>query len=417
MGILRAWKKTSLFIRVMIGFVLGIIIGLIFGPQASAINFLGTILVRLLNMVVAPLVLCLLICAAADVGDYKTLGKIGMKTVIIFIVSTAVAVAVGLSFAYMFNVGTGVTLNVETAASSNDIVIPSALDTIIEIIPNNPFAALSNASLLQIIFFALIFGFALTKLGDKGKHVLEFFRGCGDVVKEITNIVLEFTPIGVMGLMANVVGKNGIGILLPYGKTIIAMYLACGLFTVLAQGVVMAGLIGRVSPVRFFKEMKEAALFIFATCSSVATIPLTLAGTKRLGVSEKVANFVIPFGSVMNMNGTAIYEAIAVVFTAQIYGIELTMMQLVLIMMSATLASIGTAGVPGSGLVMLTIVLTSVNLPLEAVGLLAGIDRILNMARVVPNILGDAATAIIVAKTSGEMDLVPAIPQGRSELD
>lgn len=404
MGVLGIWKKLSLFVRVMIGFALGIVLGLILGPQASAINFLGTILVRLLNMVVAPLVLCLLICAAADVGDYKTLGQIGMKTVLLFILSTAVAVVVGLSFAYLLDVGTGVTLKVEATATAKDIVIPSALDTLINIIPNNPFAALSNANLLQIIFFALIFGFALTKLGDKGQHILEFFRGCGDVVKEITNIVLEFTPFGVMGLMANVVGKSGIGILLPYGKTILAMYLACFVFTVLAQGLVMVGLIGRTSPVRFFKEMKDAALFIFATCSSVATIPLTLTGVKRLGVSEKVANFVVPFGAVMNMNGTAIYEAVAVVFTAQIYGIDLTLMQLVLIMLSATLASIGTAGVPGSGLVMLTIVLTSVNLPLEAVGLLAGIDRILNMARVVPNILGDAATAVIVARTSGEME-------------
>lgn len=404
MGVLGIWKKLSLFARVMIGFALGIVLGLILGPQASAINFLGTILVRLLNMVVAPLVLCLLICAAADVGDYKTLGQIGMKTVLLFILSTAVAVVVGLSFAYLLDVGTGVTLKVEATATAKDIVIPSALDTLINIIPNNPFAALSNANLLQIIFFALIFGFALTKLGDKGQHILEFFRGCGDVVKEITNIVLEFTPFGVMGLMANVVGKSGIGILLPYGKTILAMYLACFVFTVLAQGLVMVGLIGRTSPVRFFKEMKDAALFIFATCSSVATIPLTLTGVKRLGVSEKVANFVVPFGAVMNMNGTAIYEAVAVVFTAQIYGIDLTLMQLVLIMLSATLASIGTAGVPGSGLVMLTIVLTSVNLPLEAVGLLAGIDRILNMARVVPNILGDAATAVIVARTSGEME-------------
>lgn len=417
MGIFIAWKKLSLFARIMVGFVLGIIIGLIFGPQASVINFLGTILVRLLNMVVAPLVLCLLICAAADVGDYKMLGKIGMKTVVIFLVSTAAAVAVGLSFAYLFSVGTGVTLNVETSAAAKNIVIPSALTTIIEIIPTNPFAALSNANLLQIIFFALIFGFALTKLGDKGKLVLEVFRGCGDVVKEITTIVLEFTPYGVMGLMANVVGKHGIGILLPYGKTIAAMYLACTLYTIFIQGILMAGVLGRISPLRFFREMKEAALFVFATCSSVATIPLTLAGTKRLGVSEKVANFVVPFGAVMNMNGTAIYEAIAVVFTAQIYGIDLGMVELVLIMISATLASIGTAGVPGSGLVMLTIVLTSVNLPLEAVGLLAGIDRILNMARVIPNILGDAATAVIVAETSGETDEVPDIPAGRSELE
>ncbi len=404
MGIYKSWRKLSLFIRIMIGFAAGIILGLILGPQASAINFLGTILVRLLNMVVAPLVLCLLIAAAADVGDYKSLGKIGGKTLLIFIVSTAIAVVIGLGFAFLFNVGKGVNLATTAVATASDVTVPNMMDTLINIIPNNPFAAMSGGVLLQIIFFALIFGFALTRIGAKAEPVLNFVRGCGDTMKEITTIVLEFTPIGVMGLMANVVGKHGLAILIPYGKTIIAMYLATIVFIIVGQGLVMVRLAGRFSMGRFFREMKEAALFIFATCSSVATIPLTLAGTKRLGVSEKVANFVVPFGAVMNMNGTAIYEAIAVVFTAQIYGIELTFVQLLLIMLAATLASIGTAGVPGSGLVMLTIVLTSVNLPLEAVGLLAGIDRILNMARCVPNILGDAATAVIVARSSGELN-------------
>ncbi len=389
-----------MFTRIMVGFVLGIVCGLIMGPKASVFNFLGTILVRLLTMVVAPLVLCLLVCAAADVGDYKKLGKIGLKTVVIFLVSTGFAIVIGLLFAHLIGVGTGVVIQAQNASESA-VEIPSALDTLINIIPNNPFEALSTQNLLQIIFFALFFGFALIKLGEKGQVVLGFFQGCTEAMKEITSIVLEFTPYGVFGLMANVVGINGLAILLPYMKTILAVYLASAIYTVLVQAGLMVGVCAHMSPLKFLKGVKEAAMFVFATCSSVATIPINLKCTKKLGVSDEIANFVIPFGAVMNMNGTAIYEAVAVIFTAQVYGIELTMMQQIMVMLTATLASIGTAGVPGSGLVMLTIVLSSVNLPMEAIGLLAGIDRILNMGRVIPNIVGDAATAVLVAKSEG----------------
>ncbi|HIT64212.1 MAG TPA: dicarboxylate/amino acid:cation symporter [Candidatus Ventrimonas merdavium] len=400
MTVWKKWSKLSLFTRIMVGFVLGIVCGLIMGPKASVFNFLGTILVRLLTMVVAPLVLCLLVCAAADVGDYKKLGKIGLKTVVIFLVSTGFAIVIGLLFAHLIGVGTGVVIQAQNASESA-VEIPSALDTLINIIPNNPFEALSTQNLLQIIFFALFFGFALIKLGEKGQVVLGFFQGCTEAMKEITSIVLEFTPYGVFGLMANVVGINGLAILLPYMKTILAVYLASAIYTVLVQAGLMVGVCAHMSPLKFLKGVKEAAMFVFATCSSVATIPINLKCTKKLGVSDEIANFVIPFGAVMNMNGTAIYEAVAVIFTAQVYGIELTMMQQIMVMLTATLASIGTAGVPGSGLVMLTIVLSSVNLPMEAIGLLAGIDRILNMGRVIPNIVGDAATAVLVAKSEG----------------
>lgn len=401
MSIIKKWNGLSLFTRIMVGFVLGILCGLVMGPEAKMFNFLGTILVRLLTMVVAPLVLCLLVCAAADVGDYKTLGKIGLKTVVIFLVSTGFAIVIGLLFANVINVGTGVNIEVPKEAAASTVEIPNALNTLINIIPKNPFEALSTQNLLQIIFFALI------KLGSKDEVVLNFFRGCTDAMKEITSIVLEFTPYGVFGLMANVVGTNGLAILLPYMKTILAVYLASAIYTVLIQAGLMVGVCAHMSPVKFLKGVKEAAMFVFATCSSVATIPVNLKCVKKLGVSDEIANFVIPFGAVMNMNGTAIYEAVAVIFTAQVYGIELTMMQQVMVMLTATLASIGTAGVPGSGLVMLTIVLSSVNLPMEAIGLLAGIDRILNMGRVIPNIVGDAATAVLVAKTEGALSEVP----------
>lgn len=401
MSLIKKWNKLGLFTRIMVGFVIGIALGLILGPQATKLAFLGTILTRLLTMVVAPLVLGLLICSAADVEDFKTLGKIGGKTLGIFLGGTAVAVAIGLVLCNVMNIGAGFVMESTTPYDANNI--PSVVDTLMNIIPTNPFESLSTQNLLQIIFFALLLGFALIKLGDKGAPVLNFFRAWTEAWKEITNIVLEFTPYGVLGLMANIVGQYGLDVLMPYLKTIGACWLTCFLFTIFVQGGLMVGVYGGINPVKFFSTMKEAILFVFATCSSVATIPLNLKCTKNLGVSDKIADFVVPFGAVMNMNGTAIYEAVAVVFAAQVFGIDLTVTQQIMVMVTAVLASIGTAGIPGSGLVMLTIVLNAVNLPLETIGLLAGIDRILNMARVIPNIVGDAAAAVVVAKSEGEL--------------
>lgn len=402
--IFKPWNKLSLFTRIMIGFVLGVLVGLVFGPKAAVLAPLGTILTRSLTMVVAPLVFTLLVCAAADVGDGKRLGRIGIKTTVIFLLSTAIAIVMGLVVANMMNIGAGVSLsNMAAAPQAKAAKEVSMLTTLINIIPNNVFSSLATQNLLQIIFFALILGFALLKLGDKGKAVLELCRSGQEAMKEITNMVLEFTPYGVFGLMATVVGKNGTAILIPYIKAIAALYICSIVYLLVVQAGIMVGVFGRVSPLKFLKDMREAMTFVFATCSSVATIPLNLASVKKVGVDEETANFVIPFGAVMNMNGTAIYEAVAVVFTAQIFGVDLSFSQQVMIMLTATLASIGTAGVPGSGLVMLTIVLSSVNLPMEAIGLLAGIDRILNMGRVVPNIVGDAATAVMVARSEGTL--------------
>lgn len=403
MNLIKKWNSLGLFTRIMIGFGLGIGTGLLLGEKAAKLAFLGTILTRLLTMVVAPMVLGLLICAAADVKDFKTLGKIGGKTMAIFLGGTAFAVAIGLVLCNLMQIGAGFVM--ETTETYDASEIPSIVDTLMNIIPTNPFNSLSSQNLLQIIFFALLLGFSLIKLGDAGAPVLNFFRAWTEAWKEITNIVLEFTPYGVFGLMADIVGRYGMDVLLPYIKTIGACYLTCGLFTIIVQGGLMVGLYSGISPLRFFATMKEAILFVFATCSSVATIPLNLKCTKNLGVSEKVADFVIPFGAVMNMNGTAIYEAVAVVFASQVFGIHLTVAQQIMVMLTAVLASVGTAGIPGSGLVMLTIVLNAVNLPLETIGLLAGIDRILNMARVIPNIVGDVAAAVMVAKSEGELSL------------
>ena len=294
----------------------------------------------------------------------------------------------------------------ESAQAYDAKEIPSIVDTLMDIIPTNPFNSLSTQNLLQIIFFSLLLGFALIKLGEKGEPVLNFFRAWTEAWKEITNIVLEFTPYGVFGLMANIVGKYWYGCYASlYENNCCMLYYLCIIYRFCTRWI-NGCLYGGISPVRFFSVMKEAMLFVFATCSSVATIPLNLKCTKELGVSDKIADFVIPFGAVMNMNGTAIYEAVAVIFASQVFGIQLTLTQQIMVMVTAVLASVGTAGIPGSGLVMLTIVLNAVHLPLETIGLLAGIDRILNMARVIPNIVGDAAAAVVVAKSEGELNTV-----------
>ena len=401
---MKKGKKLGLFTWILIGFVLGILLGIVAPEVGKKLQFLGTILTNLLNMVVVPLVMSLLITAAADVGNMKKLGKRAGRTFVIFMVTTAIAIVIGLVLANLFAVGKGVTIDL-AGLEANSADSMNVLDTIIGIIPTNIFSAMSSANLLQCIFFALLFGFALTLLPD-GKEkdaVQHFFKGASEVMKGITNIVLWFSPIGVFGLMAWVVGTYGLAILGPYAKAIAAVYVGCILHVLITQAGIMIGGICRHNPIRFVKEYMQTILFAVATCSSVATIPLNLKTAKRLGAADDVADFVIPFGAVINMDGTAIYEAVAAIFAAQVFGIELTFMQQVMIMISAVLASIGTAGVPGSGLIMLTVVLNAAGLPLEAVGLLAGVDRFLNMGRMIPNIVGDGATSILVSKMEGRI--------------
>lgn len=401
---MKRLKKVGLFTWILIGFVAGILLGIVAPEAGKELKFLGTILTNLLNMVVVPLIISLLITAAADVGDMKKLGKRAGRTFLIFMVTTAIAILIGLVVANVFAVGKGVTISTEglTADSGKQMNI---LDTLLGIIPTNIFASMSSANLLQCIFFALLFGFALTLIPeDKGRSTVQkFFSGVAEIMKKITNIVLWFSPIGVFGLMAWVVGTYGLAILGPYAKAIGAVYLGCILHAVITHAGIMVGGICHRNPFRFIKEYLQTILFAVATCSSVATIPLNLKTCKRLGASEDVADFVIPFGAVINMDGTAIYEAVAAIFAAQVFGINLTIGQQIMIMLSAVLASIGTAGVPGSGLIMLTVVLNAAGLPLEAVGLLAGVDRFLNMGRMIPNIFGDGATAMVESKFEGNL--------------
>ena len=400
------YKKIPLFHRIMIGFVLGIIVGLIMGPGASMFEFLGTIMIRLLQLVVAPLIMCLMISTIGSVTDMKSFGSIAVKTILTYAVLMIIAIAIGLGLALLLNVGEGANIDVGSLEAAENVEV-SFVDTLVNMVPENIFAALSTDQLIQVIVFSLIFAYALTKLGERGQKVIGVFDILADGMKGVVNVVLEVTPFGVFGLMANVIGNNGISIMIPYAKVLLAVYLASLIQTVVVHAGIIGWLICRVSPKKFIVSSKESMTFAFATCSSVATIPLALKATRRLGVPERIGNFIITIGSNMSMDGIAIYQGVAVVFASQVFGIELSLAQYITIMFASTLASLGVAGVPGSGLIVLTIVLRTVGLPLEAVGILAGVDRLLNMGRIIPNVTADIATSCMVSKLEEGLDPNP----------
>ena len=400
------YKKIPLFHRIMIGFVLGIIVGLIIGPGASMFEFLGTIMIRLLQLVVAPLIMCLMISTIGSVTDMKSFGSIAVKTILTYAVLMIIAIAIGLGLALLLNVGEGANIDVGSLEAAENVEV-SFVDTLVNMVPENIFAALSTDQLIQVIVFSLIFAYALTKLGERGQKVIGVFDILADGMKGVVNVVLEVTPFGVFGLMANVIGNNGISIMIPYAKVLLAVYLGSLIQTVVVHAGIIGWLICRVSPKKFIVSSKESMTFAFATCSSVATIPLALKATRRLGVPERIGNFIITIGSNMSMDGIAIYQGVAVVFASQVFGIELSLAQYITIMFASTLASLGVAGVPGSGLIVLTIVLRTVGLPLEAVGILAGVDRLLNMGRIIPNVTADIATSCMVSKLEEGLDPNP----------
>ena len=416
MSVINAYKKINIFTKILAGFIVGIGLGVVLGPQAAPLEFLGTILIRLISMVVVPLVLCMMVVAVADVGA-KSLGRVGVMSTLMFILSTPIAIGVGLAFAHLFNVGAGFPLPYELSEPAA-ATTPSMIQTLVNIIPNNIFAALTSANLLQVMFFAIMTGIAISALKDKEKAaaLIDLFRSFGDVMQKILGFVMGFTPFGVMGIIAWMVGAHGLSILVPFASFVAAVYAASIFYVIVVQVILMARVVGKVSPIVFLRGAKEAMLFVFATSSSFATLPLALAASMKMGVSNRITNFVIPYGTVINMDGTAIYLAIAVVFVARIYGIALGLNEMILIVLTATLASIGTAGVPGAGVVMLNIVLISLNLPLGAVALLLGFDRMISPTRATPNVVGDLAVAVMVARLNGEMKDNPALEEGVSPI-
>lgn len=400
-------KKLGLAWQMMIGLVVGIIVGAMVDTQFAQTWFkpLGDLFIRLIRMVVVPLVIATIIAGAAGISDTSKLGRVALKTLLIYAITTAISVAVGLIFASVIQPGVGLDLSTE-GLKAKEIVPPPLVDTLLNIVPINPIEAMAKGSMLQIIFFAVMFGFALSALGERAKPVLNFFEVVGDTMIRVTGTVMRFAPIGVFGLIAFTVSRHGLSVLLPLGSLILSSFLAT-VFFVCVVLLPMVRVFSKIPVMKFVKGIFEPWLVAFTTCSSAAALPANLDSTRRLGATKAISSFSIPLGNTINMNGTAIYMGVCAVFAAEVFGIPMDMTTKLTVVVMGVLAAVGTAGVPGAGLIMTTIVFTQIGIPLEAVALIAGVDRILDMIRTSINVVGDAASAVVVTAMEGELHSEP----------
>ena len=393
-------KKLSLAIQIFIGLGLGIIAGLIFmaiGKADLAITYVkpfGTIFLNLIKFIVVPIVLCSIICGVISMQDIRKVGSIGWKTVVYYMLTTACAVVIGLVFANIFK-GTfqvlqTTNLEYEVAQTTN------FMDTLVNIFPSNIIQPLADATMLQVIVIALFFGFGIILAGEKGEPLAKVITSLSDVSMIIMELILKLSPIGVFCLITPVVAENGPSILGSLAMVLLTAYICYIVHMIVVYSTTVKTL-GKVSPIAFFKGMAPAMVMAFSSASSVGTLPLNLECSQKLGAKKDIASFVLPLGATINMDGTAIYQGVCAVFIATCFGIDLTLTEMLTIVLTATLASIGTAGVPGSGMIMLAMVLQSVGLPVEGIALVAGVDRIFDMGRTVVNITGDASCAIVVS--------------------
>ena len=405
--------STQIFIALLIGALFGVVIHY-WIPSSyikdtviveGVLYVVGQGFIRLMQMLVVPLVFCSLICGSMAIGDTKTLGKVGVKTIGFYLVTTALAVCVALGSALLINPGRGLDMDaVQKGTVSSTTEATSLVDTLLNIIPKNPVQSMANGDMLPIIVFALFVGIMLAKLGTRGSVVANFFSQFNDVMMEMTMAIMKIAPIGVFCLIARTFATVGVSAFAPMlkymGNVTLALAIQC-----LVVYQILLFVFTRLNPFKFIKKFLPVMGFAFSTATSNATIPMSIDTlSKKMGVSKQISSFTIPLGATINMDGTSIMQGVAVVFIAQAYGIPLTMGNLATVVVTATLASIGTAGVPSVGLVTLAMVLNSVGLPTEGIALIMGIDRILDMIRTAVNITGDAVCTTIVCHQEGSLN-------------
>lgn len=409
-------KKINLTTKIFIALILGAICGIVLHYYVPSGNFRDNILIegafyivgngflRLMQMLVVPLVFCSLVCGASAIGDTKTLGKVGIKTIGFYLITTALAITVALSVAKVVNPGIGLDISAIEQAETTIAESTSFADTLLNTIPKNPIQGLAEGNMLQIILFAILVGIILAKLGSKVDVVSKFFSQFNDVMMEMTMIVMKVAPVGVFCLISRTFANIGFDAFVPMLKYMFSVFFALGLQCFVVYMLLLKGFTG-LNPVKFIKKFAPVMGFAFSTATSNATIPMSIDTLdKKVGVSKRISSFTIPLGATINMDGTAIMQGVAVVFAAQAFGINLTFADYITVIATATLASIGTAGVPGVGLITLSMVFNSVGLPVEGIALIMGIDRILDMTRTAVNITGDAVCTTIVANQNGDLD-------------
>lgn len=396
---MRERKKLALSTQIFIALVLAIIAGMaLTGNPALATTYIhpfGTIFLNLIKWIVCPLVFFSIMAGVVSMRDIKKVGEIGGATVVYYMCTTAFAVAIGLLFANLFK---GVFPVLSTTELTYEISTSvNFMDTLVGIFPSNFLKPFVEANMLQIIVASLIIGFALILLNDGKEGNFSAINIANDICMKAMEMILKLSPIGVFCLLCPVVAENGPAVLGSLAKVLLVTYLCYGIHAAVVYSAAVK-VLGRLSPVRFFKGMMPAMMLAFSSASSVGALPLNMECVQKLGADREVASFVLPLGATINMDGTAIYQGVCSVFIASCFGISLTFSQMLTIVLTASLASIGTAGVPGAGMVMLAMVLQSVGLPVEGIALVAGVDRIFDMGRTVVNITGDASCAIVVSQ-------------------
>ena len=401
--------STKIFIALLTGAVAGVLIHY-FMPDSSFKNdilmngilyVLGNGFIRLMQMLVVPLVFCSLVCGSMAIGDTKTLGKVGIKTIIFYILTTALAISLALGVASLINPGVGMDITVTEGTTTSATASINFAETLLNIIPKNIFESLATGDMLPVIVFALFVGIMLAKLGNKASTVANFFSQFNDVMMEMTMAILKLSPIGVFCLIAKTFAGIGFDAFVPMLKYMISVILALALQCFGVYQILLF-IFTRLNPCKFIKKFFPVMAFAFSTSTSNATIPMSVDTlSKKIGVSKRISSFTIPLGATINMDGTSIMQGVAVIFIAQAYGMTLTPSAILTVIATATIASIGTAGVPSVGLVTLSMVLSSVGLPTEGIALIMGIDRILDMLRTAVNITGDAVCTTIIAKLEG----------------
>ena len=399
--------KIKLHWQILIALVAAVAFGYFLPDLVQYISWMGVVFLRALNMVVVPLIFSSIISGVASIGGGSNLGRLGAKTISFYIGTSLIAILTGLFFVNLFQPGVGANLGAAGEVQSLPTANNSVSDILMRIIPDNVIDVMAKGQILPVIFFAILFGFFITQIQTEKQQLLtRFFDSVFEVMMKITTFVILFTPLGIFAIVSKEVAKNSDSLSNIAGS--LGIYMLTVLIALLFHGAIILPLLvrflGKANPLKHFRNMATPLLTAFSTSSSNAALPLSMVAVEeKNGVSGKITRFTLPLGATINMNGTALYECIAVIFIAQAYGIDLTMGQQAIIVLTALLAAIGSAGIPMAGLVMMTIVLTAVNLPLEGIGLILAVDRVLDMSRTTVNVWGDTCAAVIIAKSEGEI--------------
>ncbi|OAO04420.1 dicarboxylate/amino acid:cation symporter [Parasphingorhabdus sp.] len=402
---LNFWFNIPLWQRVVGALALGIVTGLLWGPGAENIKWVGDLFIRAIKMLIVPLIFFSLVSGIAALGDLKKFGDVGGKALLLFLATGAISVSLGLTMGTIFQPGVGLDIVMPTGIDIPAPASTSITQMILSLIPENPVMTMAQGQILPLIIFAMLFGVALLMAGEEAAPIVRAADAGALVMQKMTILVMELTPFGVFALMAWVAGSFGFEALVPLAKMVALNYAGCFIIILVVYPIIIKG-IAKLSLADFFRGIIDAQAVAFSTASSNAALPVTLRCMQRnLGVSKSVSSFTVALGATINMDGTAMYLGLVALFGAQLYGIELSWMSYVLIALTATLGSVGAAGIPGSGLIMMSLVLSVIGVPLETIAFVAGINHIMDMMRTMTNVTGDATVSVAVARMAGEIDV------------